>query len=87
MSEKKVKIGDVVQVTDPTHNWFPALLIVRDFSNSGVLAGCIFPTNDKEINGVDYMRLPRGSFTRIGEAAFQFVPYKDYDAHPADTED
>ena len=50
MKDNKFKQGDIVQVTNIHHPWFPALLVVQDVTEDAISANAVIPTND----GVQY---------------------------------
>jgi hypothetical protein len=50
MNDSKFKQGDIVQVTNIHHPWFPALLVVQEVTEDTVSANAVIPTND----GVQY---------------------------------
>lgn len=65
-----VAVGDVIQITDTPHPWFPCLLIVEEVKPWGVLAFVLMPlANDgSKPPGGAYNRLETGSFEVIGQA-------------------
>jgi hypothetical protein len=38
--------GDIIQITDEAHPWFPALLIVDEATERRVLATCLMPMSN-----------------------------------------
>lgn len=58
----------VIQITDQTHPWFPALAIVREVKDWGVLAYVWIVNNTKEPNGRAYIRLKNEEFEVVGAA-------------------
>lgn len=58
----------VVQITDESHQWFPALLIVEELKGWGVMGYLYVVTNTQEPNGQAYIRVKTESFERIGTA-------------------
>ena len=38
--------GDIIQITDEQHPWFPALLIVDDTTEKRVLGTCLMPMSN-----------------------------------------
>ncbi len=38
--------GDIIQITDESHPWFPALLIVEKSTEKNVLATCLTPMSN-----------------------------------------
>lgn len=47
---KTTQKGDIVQVTNIHHPWFPALLVVHHTTEDTISANAVIPTND----GVQY---------------------------------
>lgn len=41
-----IKPGDIVQITDEEHPWYPALLIVDEVKSWGVQAACLMPQSN-----------------------------------------
>ena len=65
-----IKPGDIVQITDENHAWFPALLIVDEVKNWGVQAAVIVPEsndNSKATTQV-FNRLSFDTIEKVGEA-------------------
>lgn len=61
---------DIVQITDETHPWYPALLIVGEVKPWGVQACALIPASNaapKSCNQA-WNRLKTGSFERVGRA-------------------
>lgn len=46
MNDSKFKQGDIVQVTNIHHPWFPALLVIHDNTGDTISANAVIPTND-----------------------------------------
>ena len=46
MNDSKFKQGDIVQVTNIHHPWFPALLVIHDTTGDTISANAVIPTND-----------------------------------------
>ena len=46
MSGNDFKQGDIVQVTNIHHPWFPALLVVHHTTEDTISANAVIPTND-----------------------------------------
>lgn len=82
-NEMNVKPGDIVQVTDETHPWFPALLIVSEVKVWGVQAGCLVPRSNVENDvATAWNRLKTGSFERVGAAVILDASIKVDEAEP-----
>lgn len=64
----ELKEGDIVQITDPTHHWYPAIIIVSEPKAWGIQGYTIIPTNDDQSNGQAYIRLTHGAYEYVGKA-------------------
>lgn len=60
--------GDIVQITDETHAWYPCLIIVDEVKSWGIQGFTIIPTNDQKPNGRAYIRLKSAVYERVGIA-------------------
>lgn len=62
--------GDIIQITDETHAWYPALLIVSEVKVWGVVAYCIIPKSNDGSKQPEraYNRLEFGVFEKVGTA-------------------
>lgn len=62
--------GDIVQIIDVTHSWYPALLIVDEPKNWGVVAYIFIPqSNDgSKTVGTLYTRLRSEQIEKVGNA-------------------
>ncbi len=62
--------GDIVQITDEAHPWYPAVLVVGEVKAWGVQACVIVPeSNDGTKPPVQmWNRLRTGSFAKVGAA-------------------
>lgn len=67
-----IQKGDVVQITDTNHPWFPCLLIVDEVKAWGVQACVIIPqSNDKsEPPSQAFNRLKFEQIAKVGNAIF-----------------
>lgn len=63
--------GDLVQITDEAHPWFPAVLVVSEVRTWGVQACVIVPQSNVQPPSCAQMwnRLRTGAFVRVGAAA------------------
>ena len=61
--------GDVVQITDEGHHWFPALVVVDEPKVFG-FQGYVWMVNNSrtEPNAQAYIRLEKKQYERIGRA-------------------
>ena len=67
-----ISTDDIIQITDEKHAWFPALLIVTEVKNWGVVAYSIIlkSNNGSEPTAQAFNRLEFGEFEKVGIAAF-----------------
>ena len=63
-----IKPGDIVQITDESHHWYPALLVVTEDKGWGVLAYTVMVDNTQNPNGQAFIRLKNEAFERVGRA-------------------
>lgn len=70
MNENNVAPGNIVQITNESHPWFPALLIVDEVKSWGVQAYAIIPKkNDgSEPPALAYNRLKYEDIQVVGMA-------------------
>lgn len=71
----KFENGDIVQITDESHPWFPCLLIVDEVKNWGVQAYAIVPkSNDNsELPAQAFNRLSFDIIEKVGHASVQLA--------------
>lgn len=63
------KPGDIVQIVDEKHHWFPALLVVTEDKGWGVMGYHVVCTNDRdEPNGQAYIRIKNEQIELVGRA-------------------
>ncbi len=58
--------GDIVQITDPSDNWYPCLLIVSEVKSWGI-QGCVIMPTPKGTREA-YYRIENGKFQVVGKA-------------------
>lgn len=64
-----VQKGDIIQITDETHDWFPALLVVSEAKSFGCQAYAMVPVEgSNNIAGRAYIRLETNSYEKVGAA-------------------
>lgn len=65
----KVKQGDIIQIIDEAHAWFPCLAIVTEPKSFGCQA-CVLVPRDNFVNNVGqaYFRPTFSQFVVVGEA-------------------
>jgi hypothetical protein len=61
-------VGDVIQVTSPTHPFFPLILTVKKITPNNVLAYLPDPNHVKE-NAL-FFHIPHTDYTYVGKAHF-----------------
>lgn len=61
--------GDIVQITDEGHHWFPCLIVVSELKSFGVQGFAFMPQNDGSGTGEAYIRLNAGSYEPVGASA------------------
>jgi len=68
--QHNLEVGDIVQITDEKHHWFPCLIIVSEPKGFGCQGYITIPSNDREEpNGNAYIRLKHEEFELIGAKA------------------
>jgi hypothetical protein len=65
---KSLSKGDIVQIVNDKHRWFPCLIIVNEIKSFGIQGYITLPTNDKESNGNAFTRLNSEDITKVGYA-------------------
>lgn len=60
--------GDIIQITNPAHDWHPALLVVQESKKWGLQAFAFVPRNDGQTQQ-NPIRLKWGVFQKVGECA------------------
>jgi hypothetical protein len=71
--------GDIVQIIDEKHHWFPALLIVTEDKGWGIMGYHVVCNNDPEKpNGLAFIRIKNEQIELVGKAAIIRQPaYSD----------
>lgn len=62
--------GDIIQITNETHPWYPSLLIVSEVKAWGVVAYALIPTsndNSKPV-GLAFNRINSNDYEKVGSA-------------------
>lgn len=65
-----IKKGDIVQITNESHDWYPCLIIVDEITSFGIQGYITIPTNDTESNGNAFIRLKKDDYEMVGTALF-----------------
>lgn len=58
--------GDLVQITDENHRWYPTVIVVDEIKTFGIQGFAFMPTNDGSGTGQAYIRLRTGEFESLG---------------------
>jgi len=67
---EELKHGDVIQVTDPVHNWFGTICIVQELRKDAIVVYGILPTNNKNKNLKSHTLVGFKQFWYIGMAKY-----------------
>ncbi len=60
--------GDIVQITDEGHHWFPCLIVVDKPKSWGVRGYVTFPKKNSGDVRSAYIRLDNNEITKVGSA-------------------
>ena len=64
--------GDIVQITDENHHWFPALIVVSEVKGFGCQGYAMVPDESAEqgnnLGGRAYIRLNENTYEKVGHA-------------------
>lgn len=63
-----LETGDVIQITNAQHHWFPCLVIVSEVKSFGCQGYAMIPKNDGTPTRNAYIRLIKADYERIGKA-------------------
>lgn len=63
-----IEVHDIVQITDETHHWFPALITVSEVKSWGVQGYACVLENSPEPCGQAYIRIRTEQFEHVGRA-------------------
>ena len=68
--DEPVSVFDIVQITDPDHHWFPALIIVSEVKSFGIQGYCLIPESNREGSRAAqaFIRLEADKYERCGSA-------------------
>jgi hypothetical protein len=64
---EEVKSGDIVQITNDKHSWYPCLIIVSEVKSWGIQGYITIPANNNAC-GNAYIRLESKDFEIVGYA-------------------
>lgn len=64
-----VNTGDILQITNPEHHWYPCLAIVDESKPWGCMAYCLIPHNDGTKTGIAPIRLQSRDYEWVGTVA------------------
>lgn len=63
-------MGDIVQIVDEDHHWFPCLIVVDEVKSWGIQGYAMIPNNDPNTETSNaYIRLTEGQYQEVGRAA------------------
>ena len=67
---EQVEVGDIVQIVDEEHHWYPALITVSELKSFGCQGYMISVTsNDPAVpNNPAFIRLQEEKYERVGRA-------------------
>ncbi len=63
-----VDTGEIIQIVDEDHHWFPCLVIVSEPKSFGCQGYVLIPHNDKSPTGQAYIRLNHDDYVSVGRA-------------------
>lgn len=64
-----METGNIIQIIDEEHHWFPCLLVVNEIKSFGVMAYITIPDNDRDkANGNAFIRLKKNQYKFVGKA-------------------
>ena len=62
------KTGDIIQITDKEHHWYPCLVIVSEPKNWGIQGYITIPKDNMGDIGNAYIRLKNSQIEKCGHA-------------------
>ena len=60
--------GDIVQIVDPMHHWYPCLIIVDEVKAWGIQGYMSVVGEGNRTSGEAYIRLEANQFEKVGTA-------------------
>ena len=72
-----VERGDIVQIIDESHPWFPALIVVDEPSSYGCQGYTLIVDNTPDLNKRALVRLNAEQYEKVGKAALVAVKKKE----------
>lgn len=69
-----IEVNDIMQITDPSHDWFGTLLIVHEVHHWGVTAYAPQPTFGNGGSRNVFIRLSNGVYEFVGRAVIALLP-------------
>lgn len=66
--EREWKKGDIVQITNEAHHWYPALIVVSEPKSFGVQGYFVVVDNTDKGNGMAFIRLNHDDIELVGAA-------------------
>lgn len=64
----KAEVHDIVQITDETHHWFAALIVVTELKGWGIMGYAPIPHNDDTGTTQAFIRVKNEAFEVVGRA-------------------
>ena len=70
LMSSEISPDDIVQITDEKHAWFPALIVVTERREWGVIGFAYMPVRNDKPHSCEraYNRLMNGTFEKVGTA-------------------
>lgn len=68
-----VQRGDVIQVTNPDHPWYPSLMIVDEDFDNGCRAKLPYPRNAQSQIHVLYIRMQSPDYRKVGHTVIKDI--------------
>lgn len=65
--DDQIQTGDIIQITNKEHNWFPCLLIVDEVKSWGCTAYALIP-NPQSSTGQAFNRIKAEDYEKVGTA-------------------
>lgn len=63
-----MEVGDIVQITEPDHHWYPCLVIVSEVKSWGIQGYLSIPQDNNGNVANAYIRLINEVFEPVGKA-------------------
>ncbi len=66
----EVEAGEIVQITNEEHRWYPCLVVVSEPKSFGCQGYVTIPKNDDQPNDNAYIRLEHSDYETVGKVLF-----------------